>query len=196
MCIWETRVQDYAEFVKAKGMTWEKPTFTQGTTHPAVNVSWEDATAFCKWLSEKEGRTYRLPTDAEWSTAVGLRGETGATPSDKDTKVEGFPWGTTQFPPPKGAGNYDSSLNVDSFEKTAPVGSFTANTLGIFDLGGNVWEWCDDWYDTDQTAWVLRGASCYNVGRDRLLSSYRADGLSGYRYDDVGFRCVVGGSVP
>ena len=86
--VWDTRVQDYAEFVKETKREWPKPEFQQGPTHPAVMVSWDDATAFCAWLTERERKAgklganerYRLPSDHEWSCAVGLaRGGRGRT---------------------------------------------------------------------------------------------------------------------
>jgi formylglycine-generating enzyme required for sulfatase activity len=70
--IWETRVKDFEAFVKESGYAWsEMADFAQGPDHPVVKVSWNDASAFCAWLSKKEGRQYRLPTDEEWDTAVG-----------------------------------------------------------------------------------------------------------------------------
>jgi formylglycine-generating enzyme required for sulfatase activity len=209
--IWETRVQDFEAFVNAtrydatggmysfdetgnwalRGATWKSPGFTQSGRQPVVGVSQEDARAFCAWLTKKEqaeGRlgaeqSYRLPTDAEWDAAVG---------SNK------YPWGD-QFPPPNGAGNYaDATLKrlyprwrmpviegyEDGYGATAPVGSFTANRLGIYDLGGNAWEWVED---RNRGA---RGASFYNDGSDRLASSYRSDNRD--RGGSVGFRVVVG----
>ena len=99
---------------------WKKPSvleisISQANTHPVVNVSWEDANAFCAWLTKKElaegkitaSQRYRLPTDAEWSVAVGLGRETGSSPEEKDAGVKDvYPWGN-QWPPPKAAGNYD-----------------------------------------------------------------------------------------
>src|SRR5207249_8232587 len=126
--IWQTRVKDFEAFVKASGhkaeggmltitekgiknvgATWKNPGFAQTGEHAVCGVSWEDATAFCKWLTQQERRAglisanqaYRLPTDQEWSTAVELKEEEGNAPKDKKTKV--YPWGT-QWPPPKGAG--------------------------------------------------------------------------------------------
>ena len=148
-CVWETRVRDFAAFVRESGYDWnEKPPFQQTPDDPAVRVSWDDAKAFCAWLSQKEGRTYRLPTDREWDSAAG---------KDK------FPWGD-QWPPPKGADNIAGTESVirdgndpsspvrgyaDMHPRTAPVGSYKANKLGIYDIGGNVREWIEDWYNQD-----------------------------------------------
>ena len=89
--------------------------YKQEDTHPVVNVSWKDANAFCAWLTKKEmaegkikaGQKYRLPTDAEWSVAVGLGKEKGNTPEAKDGGIKDvYPWGK-EWPPPVGAGNYE-----------------------------------------------------------------------------------------
>ena len=144
----------------------------------------------------KAGQKYRLPTDAEWSVAVGLDKEKGGTPEEKSEGIKDvYPWGK-EWPPPKGAGNYSERLKVDNFEYTSPVGSFAANKLGLHDMGGNVWEWCEDWYDPAAKAYrVLRGASWGIGSPDGLLSSYRRYDAPGSRYYYVGFRCVlVGGS--
>jgi hypothetical protein len=209
--IWETRVQDFEAFVretshdatqgmysdrgdgwKLQGDTWRSPGFPQGPTHPVVGVNQADAKAFCEWLTKREraaGRlgpdqSYRLPTDAEWDAAVG--------PTE-------FPWGN-QWPPPRGAGNYADEAAKrgrykswaiisgydDGYDATAPVGSFTANAHGLYDLGGNVWEYVDD------RAHGLRGASFNYSDRGNLASAYRSTLVN--RYDIIGFRvvCVVG----
>jgi hypothetical protein len=215
--IWDTRVQDYQEFVKATHMDWIQ---TDGPTYPAANVSWLDAKAFCEWLTAKEqqaGRLgqdqeYRLPTDAEWSIAVGLPAEVGNSPSDKHQKIQDvYPWGN-QWPPTKGAGNYpdvsrykkyrrqswmDSDDYIhnydDGFADLAPVGSFPANRFGLYDMGGNVLQWCEDWYDEDHKYRVLRGASFRIYDRsDFLLSSNRSVLTPDVRDVGLGFRCVVG----
>ena len=81
-----------------------------------------------------------------------------------------------------GAGNYNKSLNVDNYDYTSPVGSFAANKLDLYDMGGNVWEWCEDKWSQTSTEGVLRGAAWRGYGR-------------GGRVNDFGFRCVlVGGS--
>ena len=201
-CMFETRVRDYEVYAMASpgvAVEWKNPGFAQGEDHPVVNVSWEEAKAFCEWLSRKEGRTYRLPTDAEWSVAVGLNEPPDGTPATKDGKIRSvYPWGR-QWPPPDRAGNYDQHSRRmtlgwgDGFEGAAPVGSFPANAFGLFDLGGNVWEWCEDGYDGDQRDRVLRGASwdCDNSGE--LLSSNRHGSAPDFRSRFYGFRCVLAG---
>jgi hypothetical protein len=207
-CAWETRVQDYAAYAQANpGVdgSWRNPGFTQGDTHPVVNVSWNDAKAFCEWLtrSERAGgkigpeQSYRLPGDCEWSVAVGLNESRGGTPQSKDEQIKDvYPWGTG-WPPPQGAGNYGISLGVASYDWTAPVGNFAANRYDLYDLGGNVWEWCEDYYDGNSGNRVLRGGSCLNDDTRFLLSSNRNSVVPDFRIGIVGFRCVlVCGSAP
>ncbi|NLH72766.1 MAG: formylglycine-generating enzyme family protein, partial [Verrucomicrobia bacterium] len=149
---------------------------------------------------------YRLPRDWEWSVAVGLNESRSGTPREKSEKVQGvYPWGT-QWPPPHGAGNYAGSEARDGdwpsdwsaiegyrdgYARTSPVGSFVANQYGLYDLGGNVWEWCEDWYDDEQKYRVLRGASWSNYEPRYLLSSRRDRAAPAYRGDVIGFRCVL-----
>jgi formylglycine-generating enzyme required for sulfatase activity len=202
--IWDTRVQDYQVFVSESRREWPKPKFEQGPTHPAVNVTWEDAKAFCEWLTKKEqgegrldsSQSYRLPTDAEWSIAVGLGREHGETPAEKDGKTEGvYPWGN-QWPPPHGAGKYRSTANGDENRNTTPVGSFEANGFGLYDMGGNVCQWCEDLYRPSGQERVLRGASWSNHDPDHLLSSRRFSHLPSHRGRSDGFRCVLSVSSP
>jgi formylglycine-generating enzyme required for sulfatase activity len=212
-CTTEVTVDQY----RAAGLGYQAPKFAQGGNHPAVNVSWNDAKNYCAWLSKKEGKTYRLPSDREWSCAVGLGNleSAGGSPESKSGKVaDVFPWGRQGkgSPPPKGAGNYagqemrslspEMAENVlfkgftliegynDGHAFTAPVGSFTPNNLGIYDLGGNVWEWCEDKYSPMKGYRVLRGGSWGAYDRGILLSSCRIDVGPGYRGYHYGFRVV------
>lgn len=195
-CTTETTLAQY----QAAGLGYQSPQFPQGSNHPAVNVSWNDAKAWCAWLSKVEGRKYRLPTDAEWSAAVG--------PTT-------YPWGN-QWPPPNNAGNYagqemrgcteaDRAMLFrglmgftliggfsDHHKFTAPVGNYQANIYGLHDMGGNVWEWCADKHRHAQMSdRVLRGGSYYLAKRDRLASSRRYFGSQDIRLGEYGFRCVL-----
>jgi eukaryotic-like serine/threonine-protein kinase len=201
--VWETRVQDYEAFCRATGRHYEPADFHQTATDPAVKVSWFDAMAFCKWLTEKEHdenliedrRAYRLPTDLEWSMAVGLINESGATPEIRDGKIKNeFPWGK-QWPPPNGAANYSAATGRRR-GATMPVGSFKPNSLGLYDLGGNVWEWCLDTYKGGTSGsnrdWgVLRGGSWATSNRTEMQSSYRNVIDRNDRDVIYGFRCVL-----
>jgi len=114
-----------AEGLKIKpDANWKNPYFTQADNHPVVLVSWKDARAFCRWLSKKTGQDYHLPTEAEWEYACrgGGQGEYGG---DLDT----IAW-----------------YEYNSGGRTHPVGSKRPNGFGLYDLLGNVWEWCSDRY--------------------------------------------------
>ena len=218
--VWDTRVQDYEVFAMETKRKWPKADFEQGPTHPAVYVNWEDATAFCVWLTERErkaGRlaaneSYRLPSDPEWSCAVGIGDKEDAAklPDEKGGSIsDTFPWGT-QWPPPENAGNYASeelqklpvvekfrSINGviagyrDGYANTAPAGTYAANRLNLFDMGGNVWQWCGDWFEKERQNRVLRGASWTDGAPGLLLSSLRGRGTSTDRSNFSGFRCVL-----
>ncbi|RYD76672.1 MAG: hypothetical protein EOP84_16555 [Verrucomicrobiaceae bacterium] len=209
--VWLTRLKDFAVFAsetKLKSTAWRTPGFKQGPDHPVVNVTWNDAVSFCKWLTERErkkgtlpaGEVYRLPEDLEWSKAVGLPEESGRTPEIRDMGVlDVFPWGT-QWPPPPNAGNYtgeETGSDVaikgyeDGFAWTSPVGAFPPNNLGLYDMGGNVWQWCMDSWNSKSQAKVLRGASWYNGAvKLSLLSSCRIQANPDSATDNYGFRVV------
>ena len=220
-CIHETRWKDYAEYARENPGVDPKwmnqiicgfPLAERAEDHPVVNASWEDAKAFCLWLSEKEKKTYRLPTDREWSIAVGLERKEGWRKGDTPESMfmendrKDFPWGTV-WPPPKGSGNYsDQSRKAkapfpaqtyiedldDGFPTTAPVMSFKANDFGLYDMSGNVWEWVEDWWNADKEARVLRGGSWAIGMRGDLLSSHRYHFVPDSRIATQGFRVVLG----
>lgn len=193
-----------------------------GDMNPVANVSWEDAVDYLNWLSAQEGLTpayekkferwqavqptpngYRLPTEAEWEWAVRYQGRPRASV---------FPWGD-RMPPSRDSGNYAGSdarelvPSVlpgwdDGYASTAPVGSFPPNALGIYDGGGNVAEWVQDYYTVPTPGItepiidpqgpargsnrVIRGSSWRHAGVQELRLGYRDFGNAGR--PDVGFR--------
>ncbi|MDX2081478.1 MAG: SUMF1/EgtB/PvdO family nonheme iron enzyme [Terrimicrobiaceae bacterium] len=196
--IWQTRVWEYAVFCAETGTAVPGADFPQGDDHPVVNVSWNDAVAFTKWLTKREralglirsSLEYRLPRDFEWSAAVGLTGEPGSSPAERSGRLRVYPWGG-EFPPPKGAGNYHTWLACDDFPETSPVGSFAPNEFALCDMGGNVWEWCYDEHQRNSAQRVVRGASCFNDDPEFLLSSYRGKHPAATKKNNVGFRIVL-----
>ncbi len=191
---------------KKAGFDWKNPGFQQSETSPVVNVSWKDATRMAEWLTSKNGKKFRLPTEAEWEYACRA-----------GTKTARF-WGND----PDRACEYANVADVsakrkfpawhihqcnDGYVFTAPVGSFKPNAFGLFDMLGNVWEWCEDNYlvkayadfPSDNplirrkgvTDLVIRGGSWYS--RPRYVRSASRDHLhdSHRRGNDVGFRLVV-----
>ncbi len=198
------------------------------TDQPVTSVTWNDAAAYCNWISEKEGLSpvyisregnlvtttqiktgYRLPTEAEWAYVA--RYEIGKSADGKPLR---YPWGNKRYPEEKN-GNYadtsaEGSFPViikgynDGYRVAAPVGTFPPNKAGIFDLGGNVSEWCHDYYDMhtggktnvlrDPTGpmkgkyHVIRGASWRHGSITELRLSYRE--YSEQPNIDLGFRIV------
>jgi sulfatase modifying factor 1 len=202
------RAFDGKEFVQNPEFTWKNLHFAQSDDHPVVIVSWNDAAHFCAWLSKKEGKTYRLPTEAEWEYACRAGMKTRFNTGDKEDDL-------------KAAGNVaDAALKRkwvdafwarswdDGFPFTAPVGKFKANAFGLFDMHGNVWEWCSDWYGEDYygkspkqdpqgpgsgTQRVARGGA-WSTQPKFCRSAFRDWHEPGYRSDCVGFRVVATGT--
>jgi formylglycine-generating enzyme required for sulfatase activity len=191
-----------------RGCSWLVPGFPQSPQHPASGISWHDAKEFCRWLSKVEqtegfltsSQIYRLPTDIEWSAAVGLGSEQGSIPSERGSLGFGpFPWGK-EWPPTQAVGNYadqDSGIlrvleeYCDPFPCAAPVGSFPPNRFGFYDLGGNVWEWCEDWYDSDERFKTMRGGSWLSAEKEVMRATHRDRDPPGLRNINFGFRVVL-----
>ena len=193
---------DKKEFGFNAKYSWRNAGFEQTDEHPVVNVSWNDAVAFCKWLSKKEGKSYRLPTEAEWEYAC-RAGTTTRYYSGDDpetlAKVGNVADASakTKFPDWK----YTIKAN-DGYVFTAPVGKFKPNAFGLYDMHGNAWQWCADWYGAEYYAKcpaddptgpdagdvrVLRGGSWFS----RPLNSRSAERNGfrpGRRGDLTGFR--------
>ena len=142
---YEVTVAQYRVFCEATNRTMPKePAWGWIDKHPIINTSWNDAMAYINWLNETTGEQYRLPTEAEFDYVIRNGGKPGI-----------YPWGNGM---PLNENIADESLkkvnpsrNIwkgydDGFANTSPVGSFQANELGVYDINGNAWEWCSDWY--------------------------------------------------
>lgn len=157
---YEVTVSEWSAFVSATGRqdatcatgsagagTWRNPGFSQDPQHPVVCVTWQDARDYAAWLSEITGQVYRLPSEAEWEYAARAGTRTdfhwGAAPSRSHAN-----YGNDQCCAPLSSGR-------DRWRYTAPVGSFAANTFGLYDMSGNVWEWIEDCYTATHAAAVL-----------------------------------------
>ncbi|WP_457653251.1 formylglycine-generating enzyme family protein [Rhodocaloribacter sp.] len=160
--------------------------------HPVVNVTWEDATAYCEWLSRRTGKPYALPTEAQWEKAA------------RGTDARIFPWGNTWDP-----------NRLNSWEEgagdTTPVGTYSPagdSPCGAADMVGNVWEWCRDWFSEttyrDREGQEVRDPEGPESGNTRVLrgGSFSQDAQNvrcvlrrwdfpNDRYDRLGFRVVV-----
>jgi len=183
MGVYEVTFAEYDKFAEATGR--EKPSdlgWGRGN-RPVINVYWNDATAYAKWLSKQTGKQYRLPTEAEWEYAARAGTETK------------YWWGNGIGKNKANCWNGDCG---DSFDYTAPVGSFAANKFGLYDTSGNVWEWTCSEYDdkyngkekqcvTRASSLSLRGGS-WNDFAGRLRSAFRSRSTPTGRYGNLGFR--------
>ncbi|MCI0496430.1 formylglycine-generating enzyme family protein, partial [candidate division KSB1 bacterium] len=154
---------------------WDDKKFN-GADQPVVRVSWDDAVAYCDWLTKtnKDNREFRLPSEAEWEWAAS-RGE------------RKYPWGNDE--PDKNRANYGSNVG-----NPTPVGSYPSGATpdGLMDMAGNVWEWCADYYDEkSKSGRVLRGGS-WGLTEYLLSCSYRLRNYPVNRGDNVGFRVSCG----
>ncbi|MEW5736568.1 MAG: SUMF1/EgtB/PvdO family nonheme iron enzyme [Thermodesulfobacteriota bacterium] len=165
-----------------------------GGSCPVENVSWEEVQEYIRRLNELENRTYRLPTEAEWEYAC--RAGTKGPFNTKGCLVSTQGGNLANF---DGTYTYLSCPTSEFKKKTVPVGIFPPNDWGLYDMHGNVWEWCQDWYGEYQgsatdpkgpssgSSRVARGGSWYN--RARLCrSANRAEKDPTSRYNDIGFR--------
>ncbi|MEA3207379.1 MAG: eukaryotic-like serine/threonine-protein kinase [Chthoniobacter sp.] len=199
--VYETRVRDFVRF--ANPSMWQPKAF-QTPDHPAVEVIPVDASYFANWLTQNDrlppGWRYRLPTDHEWSCAVGIGAEEApeSPAAEKSGMIRSkFPWGAI-WPPPAKAGNF--GLFNDGYPATAPVGVSTANSLGLCDLSGNAAEWCFDPAGSSRAmrapfastgAYVLRGGCWTSSEAADLLSSARQFAEPEVRRESNGFRLVL-----
>ena len=162
------------------------PSEFKGAKRPVENVSWNDCQAFIRKLKELTGRNFRLPTEAEWEFAA--RG---------GTKSIGYKYA--------GGDNLESVAwyNYNSGRTTHEVGQKAPNELGLYDMSGNLTEWCSDWYDkytsstqTNPTGPSSGSSRVYRGGTWKLYAkacrvSYRHESIPSSQYDDLGFRLAL-----
>jgi len=185
--LYEITFSEYDRFCKATSRSQPNDRGWGRGNRPVVNVSWEDAYAYTRWLSKETGHTYRLPSEAEWEYAA--RGKSNTA----------YWWGAQMV---NGKASCDGCGSLYDNDKTAPVGTFKPNGFGLYDTAGNVWEWCSDSYHKNYQgapangrSWsgdnsrIFRGGS-YRTPTDSLRSSYRNYGARNYSSDDLGFRVV------
>jgi formylglycine-generating enzyme required for sulfatase activity len=134
------------------GYNWRNPGFTQTDAHPVLNVTWNDAHAFCRWLGQKEGCRYRLPTEAEWEYAC--RAETNTRYYCGDDPERLLQQANVLDAKERSVFPHvqEIVLPKDLQALTRPVGSYRPNPWGLYDMHGNVWEWCSDWHGEDYYA--------------------------------------------
>lgn len=178
------------ELEQKKAFTWRSPGFVQTDAHPVCLVTWDDAVAFCTWLTKRSGQLVQLPTEAQWEYACRAGTATTYHGGDGEDQLAKLAW---------------YARNAE--HTTHPVGQKDANALGIHDLAGNVFEWCQDWFApygagpvTDPVATipggdkprrVLRGGSWRHDAKNCASGArWRSDPAS--RSADNGFRVVVG----
>lgn len=190
IAVTETTNAQYNRFLKATGhhapLYWQDQNLN-APKQPVVGVSWHDAVAFCNWLTQVTGVQHNLPTEAQWEAAArgGLIGQP-------------YPWGAEA---PDAGGIYRANLRHDRTAKdgylfTASVGSFPANGYGLFDMAGNVSEWCLDQYKPTGSGpfkpgllRLLKGGSWFSQARD-LRCAARQSAPPKYADGYIGFRVV------
>ncbi len=196
------------EFEGGAKYNWQNAGWNQTGDHPVVNVSWNDALEFCKWLSEKEGRTYRLPTESEWEYACRAGTETRYASGETIEELAAVAnLGDESFRQIVRPG-YNAVVQAaaqDGPAFTTPAGKFAPNALGLFDMHGNVFEWCGDWYGStyyqesplrdpggpeEGTKRVIRGGSFFN-SPFYSRSSFRNGFPPSTRVPYLGFRVVM-----
>ncbi len=152
---------------------WKEMSYVaEGDDYPAVYVSWHDAVEFCKKLSDIEGKAYRLPTEAEWEYACRAGATTAYYFSDNATELDKYAW-------------FDENAWCAGEKYAHRVAQKLPNKFGLYDMHGNVWEWCDDLFDQEYR--VLRGGS-WSSYSDGCSSWYRNYCTPGDRDYVIGFR--------
>lgn len=184
--------------------SWQAPGFEQTDDYPVVCVTWHDAIAFCEWLSEKEGKRCRLPTEAEWEYCS-RSGVTTIYPwGDNPDDGEGWANGADETSENEGLFTLFPAFNwSDGYVYASPVATFRANAFGLYDMVGNVLHWCSDWFGdyptetvedptgpADGKERVLRGGG-FVYGPDRSRCAFRGRNWPDFQNFYVGFRVII-----
>ncbi len=200
-------------FSQSTDYTWREWGFDQGDEHPVVNVSWNDAVEFCKWLGKKEGKTYRLPTEAEFEYACRAGTNTRYYNGDDPEGLAKIGNVLDQSLLKKIGDkfreeNEKAAIKAnDRYPFTSPGGRFEPNAFGLYDMHGNAASWCSDWYSEDYylnaptfsedptgppagSQRVFRGGSWNSDAVDARAASRDADEPSARSFD-IGFRVVL-----
>jgi formylglycine-generating enzyme required for sulfatase activity len=214
----QVTVEQFRRFVEASRYTteaekanetknWRTPGFTQGDDHPVIYVSHNDALKFLGWLNEQETekkRGYRLPTEAEWEYAC-RAGTGGLYGGDDDPESLVRVANIADASYKKVNASATCIRGDDGYVYTSPVGSFAPNAWQLYDMIGNVWEWCDDWFDPKfyqsspkenphntkgASQRVFRGGGWYAHPRI-ARPAYRNGDSPGYRGSNLGFRVAA-----
>jgi formylglycine-generating enzyme required for sulfatase activity len=193
-----------SEFKQDPHFNWENAGFVQTDDQPVVNVSWNDAVAFCQWLSRKEKIAYRLPSEAEWEYAC-RAGTTTLYSYGDDPEGLAAVANVSDATAREKFSSWSGISGRDGHVFTAPVGSFQPNAFGLFDMHGNAWEWCRDWFGENYyaksaekdptgpptgTVRVFRGGSWYDAA-SLCRSAFRYWDVPTYRDYFLGFRIAA-----
>ncbi|MBN2715703.1 MAG: SUMF1/EgtB/PvdO family nonheme iron enzyme [Deltaproteobacteria bacterium] len=190
---------------------WEKPNLAQGMNHPVTCVTWADALAFADWLTQKEGRTYRLPTEAEWEYACRANTQTNYCFGDRLPVTHAKYFSNLTY-----VSNWiPFAAELLHINQTVAVKSYPPNAWGLYDMHGNAWEWCLDQCDQivrdDESRTVLSDTYKDNVvdplnsfGDHRILrggswaypslfsrSAHRRAEVANYSASGIGFRIIL-----
>ena len=194
------------QLVASPFFTWENPGFLFGfrqtDDHPVTQIDWNGAVAFCEWISRKTGESIRLPSEAEWEYACRAGSKTSYSFGDSASDLTKY--GNIADVSYSGIGMFSAD---DGCVFTSPAKSFKPNAWGLYDMHGNVFEWCLDRYDTDYYATsnsernpvnVTRGSNrvvrggCWDHGVKGCRSAGRANCVPTSRLYDLGFRLALG----
>jgi len=193
-------------WLRTKQKNWRHHNYNQEENEPAVCLSWEDAQAFAEWLSSHEGgQIYRLPSEAEWEYAARAGSDTSRFWGDDPNEACNYANVHDQTSRLENKFTWTEHNCDDGYARTAPVGSYQPNAFGLYDMLGNVWEWCQDRYSrgyysridgNNQSGSsspirqrVTRGGSWANEPT-YVRSTLRSRILPHIRFDYVGFRLV------